>query len=58
MQRVTLHKANHYIIVQHSYYPAMKIYRQSPFAIYHIQQFLAHQRAFDLTDMFRESSPG
>ncbi|MBM7699774.1 hypothetical protein [Kurthia huakuii] len=54
MKRITLYKAEHCIIVRHSHYPATKIYRQSPFSVYHIQQLLAYQHAFDLTDMFRE----
>lgn len=52
MNRQTLLKHDNYIIVQHSYYPSMKIYRKRPLTTYHIQMLLAYQKAFDLTDMF------
>ena len=52
MNRQTLLKHDNYIIVQHSHYPAMKIYRKNSLTTYHIQKLLAHQKAFDLTDMF------
>ncbi|MFD2869905.1 hypothetical protein ACFSY7_15535 [Kurthia populi] len=52
MNRQTLLKHDNYIIVQHSHYPAMKIYRKKSLTTYHIQKLLAYQKAFDLTDMF------
>lgn len=52
MNRQTLLKHDNYIIVQHSHYPAMKIYRKNSLNTYHIQKLLAYQKAFDLTDMF------
>lgn len=52
MKRIVLYQEASYIIVQHSHYPVMKIYRKNPLTIYHIQKFLAYQRAFDLTNIF------
>lgn len=52
MNRQTLLKNDQYIIVQHSHYPSMKIYRKRPLTTYHIQKLLAYQKAFDLTDLF------
>lgn len=52
MNRQTLLKHDNYIIVQHSHYPSMKIYRKKSLTTYHIQKLLAYQKAFDLTDMF------
>ena len=50
MNRQTLLKNDQYIIVQHSHYPSMKIYRKRPLTTYDIQKMLAHNKAFSLTD--------
>ncbi len=50
MKRRILEKNENYIIVQHSYYPVMKIHRKNHLTTYDIQKMLAHNKAFDLTD--------
>lgn len=52
MNRKTLLMHTNYIIVQHSHYKLMKIHRKSYLTTYHIQKMLAHNKEFDLTDMF------
>jgi len=63
MKRRILEKNKNYIIVQHSYYPVMKIHRKNHLTTYDIQKMLAHNKEFDLTDLFlkkckKKKSPG
>ena len=63
MYRRTLLKNDNYVIVQYSHYPAVKIHRGKYLTTYHIQKMLAHNKEFDLTDLFlkkckKEKSPG
>ena len=52
MYRRTLLKNDNYVIVHHSHYPVMKIHRRKYLTTYHIQKMLAHNKEFDLTDLF------
>lgn len=62
MNRRILMKNENYIIVQHSYYPVMKIHRKNHLTTYDIQKMLSHNKAFDLTNTLfskkHEKSPG